>query len=163
MPRSRAALDALIHELDEVRVLAGNEDDPALSEASLAVARALAELNQVAHRRFNLRPQPIDAAVEVVTEARRALARAREALSQAARIRHQHTAASAGDAADPRAGAVVVSCSGCGRRYFVQYRSSSAAPLVVFPMACPSEECDAVTEVAYPEDATDVQVKAAVR
>jgi hypothetical protein len=80
MPRSPASLDALIRELDEVRVLAGNEDDPALSEASLAVARALAELNHIGHRRYHLRPQPDDVAGEVVAEARRALARPREAL-----------------------------------------------------------------------------------
>lgn len=165
MPRSPAALDALIHELDEVRVLAGKEDDPALSEASLAVARALAELNHLGHRRFHMRPQPADAAADVVAEARRALSRAREALSQAARLRHHRAAAGPTDQEEIalQAGAIAVSCCGCGRRFFVQYRSTSTAALLAFPMACPSEECDAVTDVAYPEDATDVQVQAAVR
>src|SRR5687768_14817090 len=134
MPRSPASLEALIRELDEVRVLAGNEDDPALSEASLAVARALAELNHIGHRRHHLRPPPDDVVGEVVAEARRALARAREALSQAASLRPPRIkAAGPTNAVEPQTGAVAVSCCGCGRRFFVQYRSASAAALVVFP------------------------------
>ena len=165
MPRSTAALDALIRELDEVRVLAGNEDEPALSEASLAVARAISALNGIGQRRLNLRRQSDEAADPVVAEARRALARARETLAQAGEIRRSRTEAGTAEQATPdrQAGAVAVSCCGCGKRFFVQYLASAIASLVAFPVACPSDECDAVTEVAYPEDAVQVVVLAAVR
>jgi hypothetical protein len=163
MPRSPAALDALIQELDEVRVLAGKEDDPALAEASLAVARALAMLNHLGRQRFRRRLQPDDTTDQVIADARRALARAREALAQAAGSRHHRAEAAAAESGALQHGAVAVSCCGCGRRFFVQYQGSATAAAVVFPMACPWEECDGVTEVAYPEDAVQVEVLTAVR
>ena len=167
MPRSPAALEALINELDEVRTLAGNQDDPALAEASLAVYRALSTLNQIGQRRFQSRPQRVDrgdGADQVVDDARRALARAREALARVNRARQAPTEPIAEDeAGKAQPGAVAVSCCGCGRRFFVQYVAPAGAALVAFPMACPWEECDAVTDAAYPEDAVGVEVMAAVR
>ena len=165
MPRSPAALEALIRELDEVRGMAGYQDDATLSDASLAVYRALSTLQEIGRRRFHARPPRDESGDEVVSDARRALARARETLARAAQVRALRMGAAAGSA--PGGGgqpaAVAVACCGCGRRFFVQYLGGPEAALVAVPVDCPSEDCDAVTDVAYPEDAVDVQVVPVVR
>jgi len=152
-------LDDLIRELADVAALPQSEGEPALSDATLAVGKASAELRRAASARGRALAAARARAQQNIEEARAAVERARKALAASARQAAASRAAASlreDRAVDGRAEAT---CPGCRRDFVVRYRAERPAPTATFPVACPRAECDGIASVEYPEGATDVQAE----
>jgi hypothetical protein len=160
MPSAWPELDDLIRELADVAAFPQSEGEPALSEATLAVGKASAELRRAASARGRALEAARARAQQNIEEARAAVERARKALAASARQAAVSRAASLreGRAVDGR---VEATCPACRGDFVVRYRAGRPAPMATFPVACPLAECDGIASVEYPESATDVQAEAA--
>jgi hypothetical protein len=160
MPSAWPELDDLIRELADVSALPQAESEPSLSEATIAVGKASAELRRAAVARGRALEAARVRALQTIEEARAAVARARKALAASARQ------AAASRAESPREGRAVdgraeATCPACRRDFVVHYRAERPAPMATFPVACPLAECDGIASVEYPESATDIEAEAA--
>jgi hypothetical protein len=151
-------LDELIRALADVCALPRSEEEPSLSEATIAVSKATAELTRAAGSRGRVAAAARARAASSIEEARAAVEHARRAIA-AARRASGARAASAPDG-PPVAGQAEATCAACGRPFVVRYRAATKAPTVAFPVACPVAECDGITSVEYPASAVDVNVDA---
>jgi hypothetical protein len=151
-------LDDLIRELADVAALPQSEGEPALSDATLAVGKASAELRRAASARGRALAAARARAQQNIEEARAAVERARKALAASARqaAASRASALREGGAVDGRA---ETTCPACRRDFVVHYRAERPAPMATFPVACPRAECDGIASVEYPEGATDVQAE----
>jgi hypothetical protein len=151
-------LDDLIRALADVSALPRSESEPALSEASMAVSKASAELRRAAVARGRALDVARARALETIEEARAAVERARRALAASARLASVSRAASVSEGV-PVEGTAEATCPACERPFVVRYRITRPAPAVAFPVACPLAECDGIASVEYPASATDVNVE----
>ena len=151
-------LDELIRALADVCALPRSEEEPSLSEATIAVSKATAELTRAAGSRGRVAAAARARAASSIEEASAAVEHARRAIA-AARRASGARAASAPDG-PPAAGQAEATCPACGRPFVVRYRAATKAPTVAFPVACPVAECDGITSVEYPASAVDVNVDA---
>jgi hypothetical protein len=151
-------LDELIRALADVCALPRSEEEPSLSEASIAVSKATAELTRAAGSRGRVAAAARARAASSIEEARAAVEHARRAIA-AARRASGARAVSAPDG-PPVAGQAEATCPACGRPFVVRYRAATRSPTVAFPVACPVAECDGITSVEYPASAVDVNVDA---
>jgi hypothetical protein len=157
-------LDELRRELEEIAVSSGGDDEPTLTQATLAVSKAATALARAAGRKGREGQAVLDAALERVEEARQAVAQARLALA-AAHLRREErarsrAAAQAGTAvSNVVEGDVEAACPDCGTPFVVRYRAPGAHPTVAFPVACPADGCDGTAEVHYPAAAFRVDVQ----
>jgi hypothetical protein len=160
MPSAWPELDDLIRELAEVSALTQSESDPSLSEATMAVSKASAELRRTAAARGRALEAARVRALQTIEEARAAVEHARKALAASAR----RTAAASRSASRPEGrpaeNSVEATCPECRNDFVLRYRLERPAPPAAFPVACPRAECDGIVSVEYPESATDVQVEA---
>ena len=149
-------LDDLIRELADVSALPQAEREPSLSEATMAVSKASADLRRAAAARGRALEAARTRALQAIEEARAAVERARKAIAASARHAASRTAVAEGQA---REGTVEATCPACRRDFVVRYRVERVAPLAVFPVACPVAACDGVASVEYPESATGVEAE----
>lgn len=159
MPSAWPELDELIRELADVSALPQSEAEPSLSEATMAVSKASAELRRAASARGRSLEAARVRALQTIEEARAAVERARRAIAASAR----HAAASrASSAREGRlaSGRAQATCPACGRDFVVRYRAAPLTPTAAFPVACPLAECDGIATVEYPESATEVEAEA---
>ena len=150
-------LDDLIRELADVSALPQAEREPSLSEATMAVSKASAELRRAAAARGRALEAARTRALQTIEEARAAVARARKAI--AASARHATSRSPAAAEGPPLDGAAEATCPACRRDFVVRFRAARAAPLAVFPVACPVAACDGIASVEYPESATEIEAK----
>ena len=152
MTRSAETMRELLRELAEVRELGKMTADPAVAEASLAVARAIGTLNQLSRQRPAEHPGCWDELVEAtVAQARMAVAMAKTAVVRLPAT--QPAPALTGlEAANPMPLILAACCEACGRSFDVQYASRNTGSLVVFLIACPWDDCNSVTEILCPAD-----------
>jgi hypothetical protein len=153
-------LEELIRELSEVSALPNADGEPSLTDATIAVTKATTALARAAQIRGRGAEAALSQALATVEEARALLRQARLAISAAAaRQRRERVSAvpATNSAAVP--GQSEATCPGCGCGFVVRYRAMAAAPVVAFPVACPAEDCDGVSEVEYPATAVDVTVE----
>ena len=157
MPSAWPELDDLIRELADVTALPQSEGEPSLSEASMAVSKASAELRRAAVARGRALESARARALQTIEEARAAVERAHRAITASARHASVARASSVAEEAtvDGRAEAA---CPACRHPFLVRYRVARPAPVVAFPVACPLAECDGIATVEYPSTATDVDV-----
>ena len=158
MPSGWPELDDLIRELADLSALPQSEGEPSLSDASMAVSKASAELRRAAGARGRALEAARARALQTIEEARAAVERARKAVAASAR-RASASRASRREGR-PVEGSADATCPACRRDFVVRYRAERPAPTAVFPVACPLAECDGIASVEYPESATDVQVEA---
>jgi hypothetical protein len=156
-------LDELRRELEEIAVSPGGEGEPTLTQATLAVSKAATALARAAGRTGREGQAILDAALELVEEARQAVAQARLALA-AVHLRREErarsrAAAPAGSPVCVVEGDVEAVCPDCATPFVVRYRAPSAHPSVAFPVACPADGCDGMAEVHYPSAAFRVDVQ----
>jgi hypothetical protein len=151
-------LDELIRELTDVCALPEAEGEPALSAATIAVSKATTALTHAASARGRAAQTALEQALATVAEARDALERARQAINASAARRRRTRTAAERPSAPAADGEVESTCPSCGRTVLVRYRAPSATPVVAFPVACPSEDCEGVATVEYPAAAVDVIV-----
>ena len=147
-------LDELIRELADVSALPQAEREPSLSEASMAVSKASAELRRAAAARGRALEAARTRALQTIDEARAAVERARRAITASAR--HAASRVASGADGPSREGTVEATCPACRREFVVRYRAERAVPLAVFPVACPVAACDGIASVEYPESATGI-------
>jgi hypothetical protein len=159
MPSAWPELDDLIRELADLSALPQSEGEPSLSDASMAVSKASAELRRAASARGRALEAARARALQTIEEARAAVERARKAVAASAR---RASASREGSRREgfPLEGRAEATCPACRRDFVVRYRAERPAPTAVFPVACPLAECDGIASVEYPESATDVQVEA---
>jgi hypothetical protein len=156
-------LDKLIRELGDVCALPNAEDEPLLSTATLAVSKATTALAHAARARGRSAETALALALKTVEEARVALHRARTAIAaSAARRPPSRAAAPAAKGGGAVEGQSDGTCPACGRAFVVRYRATTGAPVVAFPVACPSPKCDGVNAVEYPATAVEVTVEPSV-
>jgi hypothetical protein len=152
-------LDELIRELGEVSALPNADNEPSLSDATIAVTKATTALARAAQTRGRSAEAALSLALTTVDEARASLRQARLAISASA-SRQRRDRVSAMPAADTAApGQAEATCPGCGCGFVVRYRALARAPVVAFPVACPAADCDGMSEVEYPASAVDVSVE----
>ena len=151
-------LDELIRALADVCALPRSEEEPSLSEASIAVSKATAELTRAAGSRGRVAAAARARASTSIEEARAAVEHARRAIASARRASGAR-AASAPDG-PPVAGQAEATCPACGRPFVVRYRAATKAVTVAFPGAGPVAECDGIPSVEDPASAVDVNVDA---
>jgi hypothetical protein len=147
-------IDELIRELADVSALPQAEREPSLSEATMAVSKASAELRRAAAARGRALETARTRALQTIEEARGAVERARRAIAASARLAASRGASVA--EGPSRDGTVEVTCPACRRDFVVRYRAEHAVPLAVFPVACPAAACDGIASVEYPESATGI-------
>jgi hypothetical protein len=147
-------LEELIRELADVSALPQAELEPSLSEATMAVSKASAELRRAAAARGRALEAARTRALQTIEEARAAVARARKAIGASHRFAASRRASAPEGA--PREGTVEATCPACRRDFVVRYRAERAVPLAVFPVACPVAACDGIASVEYPESATGI-------
>jgi hypothetical protein len=152
-------LDELIRALADVRALPRSEEEPSLSEATIAVTKATAELTRAAGSRGRANAAARARAARSIEEARAAVEHARRAIAASARRTSGARAATAPEG-PPVEGQAEATCPACGRAFVVRYRAAMKTPTVAFPVACPVAECDGITSVEYPASAVDVNVDA---
>jgi hypothetical protein len=152
-------LDELIRALADVCALPRSEEEPSLSEATIAVSKATAELTRAAGSRGRASAAARARAARSIEEARAAVEHARRAIAASARRTSGARAATAADG-PPVEGQAEATCPACGRPFVVRYRAAMKTPTVAFPVACPVAECDGITSVEYPASAVDVNVDA---
>jgi ElaB/YqjD/DUF883 family membrane-anchored ribosome-binding protein len=150
-------LDDLIRELADVSALPQADREPSLSEATMAVSKASADLRRAAAARGRALEAARTRALQAIEEARAAVERARKAIAASARHGASRTPSVAEGQA--REGAVEATCPACRRDFVVRYRIERVAPLAVFPVACPVAACDGIASVEYPESATRVETE----
>ena len=151
-------LDELIRALAEVSTLPNAENEPSLSEATMAVSKASADLRRAAAARGRSAEAARERARQAIEVARTEVERARRAIASARRASAaRSTSGGDGAAAD---GAAEATCPACGGPFIVRYRAPRPGPTVAFPVACPVAECDGVANVEYPQSATDVRAEA---
>jgi ElaB/YqjD/DUF883 family membrane-anchored ribosome-binding protein len=159
MPSAWPELDDLIRELADVSALPHAEGEPLLSEATMAVSKATAELTRAAAARGRSADAARARALRTVEEARAAVGQARKAIAASSR-RAGGTRSAPAREAPPVEGRVEAMCSACRRVFVVRYRAPLPGPMVAFPVACPLAECDGITSIEYPASATEVEVEA---
>jgi hypothetical protein len=152
-------LDELIRALADVSALPHSEEEPSLSEATIAVSKATSELTRAAGSRGRVATAARARAVSTIEEARAAVEHARRAIAASARRASGARAASAADG-PPVEGQAEATCPACGRPFVVRYRAATKAPTVAFPVACPLAKCDGIASVEYPASAVEVNVDA---
>ncbi|HYU42446.1 MAG TPA: hypothetical protein VEQ84_09870 [Vicinamibacteria bacterium] len=152
-------LDELIRALADVCALPRSEEEPSLSEATIAVGKATADLARAAGSRGRATAAARARAASSIEEARAAVEHARRAIAASARRTSGARAASA-PAGPPVEGQAEATCPACGRPFVVRYRAAMKTPTVAFPVACPLAKCDGITSVEYPASAVDVNVDA---
>jgi hypothetical protein len=150
-------LDELIRALADVCALPRSEEEPSLSEATIAVGKATAELTRAAGSRGRVAAAARARAASSIDEARAAVEHARRAIAASAR---RGTRAASAPGGPPVEGQAEATCPACGRPFVVRYRAALKTPTVAFPVACPVAECDGITSVEYPASAVDVNVDA---
>jgi hypothetical protein len=158
MPSGWPELDDLIRELADLSALPQSEGEPSLSDASMAVSKASAELRRAAGARGRALETARARALQTIEEARAAVERARKAAAASARRASASREASRREGF-PLEGRTEATCPACRRDFVVRYRAERPAPTAVFPVACPLAECDGIASVEYPESAMDVQVE----
>jgi hypothetical protein len=149
-------LDELIRELADVSALPQAEREPSLSEATMAVSKASADLRRAAAARGRALEAARTRALQTIEEARAAVERARKAIAASARHAASRTPSAE---VQTREGTVQATCPACRRDFVVRYRAEPAAPLAVFPVACPVAACDGIASVEYPESATRIEAE----
>jgi hypothetical protein len=152
-------LEELIRALADVSALPHSEGEPLLSEATMAVSKASAELQRAAVARGRAVDAARTRALQTVEEARTAVERARKAIAASARHASRSSSAREGKPVEGRAEAT---CPACRRPFVVRYRVERPAPTVAFPVACPFADCDGIASVEYPSSASDVDVEPVV-
>jgi len=160
MSQAWPQLDELIRELGDVCALPNAEEEPALSAATIAVTKATTALAHAAQARGRAVPGAVSRAGAAVEEARAALRQARDAI-KASPARHgsgRRPTPPAPTFEEAVSGEVEATCPACRRPFVVRYRALGDGPLVAFPIACPSEDCDGVADVEYPASAVEVVV-----
>ena len=150
-------LDELIRALADVCALPRSEEEPSLSEATIAIGKATAELTRAAGSRGRAAAAARARAASSIEEARAALEHTRRAIAASAR---RGTRAASAPGGPPVEGQAEATCPACGRPFVVRYRAAMKTPTVAFPVACPVAECDGITSVEYPASAVDVNVDA---
>ena len=150
-------LDDLIRELADVSALPQAEREPSLSEATMAISKASAELRRAAAARGRALEAARTRALERIEEARAAVEQARKAI--AASARHAAPRAPAVAEGPSLDGAAEATCPACRRDFVVRYRAERPVPLAVFPVACPVAACDGIASVEYPESATAIEAE----
>jgi hypothetical protein len=150
-------LDDLIRELADVSALPQAELEPSLSEATMAVSKASAELRRAAAARGRALEAARTRALQTIEDARAAVARARKAI--AASAHHPASRSRAVAEEQPLDGAAEATCPACRQDFVVRYRAERAVPLAVFPVACPVAACDGIASVEYPESATGIEAE----
>jgi len=150
-------LDDLIRELADVSALPQAEREPSLSEATMAISKASAELRRAAAARGRALEAARTRALQTIEEARAAVERARKAIAASARHEASRTASVA--EGETREGTVEATCPACRRDFVVRFRAARAVPLAVFPVACPVAACDGIASVEYPESATEIEAE----
>ena len=150
-------IDELIRALADVCALPRSEEEPSLSEATIAVSKATAELTRAAGSRGRGNAAARARAASSIDEARAAVEHARRAIAASAR---RGTRAASAPGGPPVEGQAEATCPACGRPFVVRYRAALKTPTVAFPVACPVAECDGITSVEYPACAVDVNVDA---
>ena len=159
-------LNELQRELEERAASPEASAEPSLTEATLAASKAASALSRAAAGRGRGREDEaaLSHALDLVEEARRAIAQARLAIAAAA-ARWAERERRAGQEPSGRAlaaveGDVEAACPSCGHGFVVRYRATGAHPLVAFPISCPIPQCDGTVQVEYPEGAFSVDVQA---
>jgi hypothetical protein len=160
MPSAWPELEELIRELADVSSLPDSEGEPSLSEATLAVGKASAELRRAAGARGRAVEAARARALATIEEARAAVERARRAIAAANRHASASRPSSVAEVAAVD-GQAEAACPACRRPFLVRYRVARPAPAVAFPVACPLAECDGIANVEYPGSATDISVEPA--
>ncbi len=153
-------IDELIRALADVCALPRSEEEPSLSQATIAVGKATAELTRAAGARGRAAAAARARAASSIEEARAAVEHARRTIAASARRTSGARAASAPDG-PPVAGKAEATCPACGRPFVVRYLAATKTPTVAFPVACPVAACEGITSVEYPASAVDVNVDAA--
>jgi hypothetical protein len=153
-------LDELVRELEEVASRQREGIEPTLSQASLAVSKAAVALTSAAGSRHRGNEAALERAMELVEEARQAVAQARIAIAAGSARREERARADGGAPSSGVQGEVEADCPACTRRFVVRYRAASPRPVVAFPVDCPDDGCDGLATVEYPVSviAVDVQL-----